>query len=313
LVINSAYYSGFVIRWSDLILKEKVGIGAFGSVFHGELNKTDVAVKQLLKEDITQEDIDDFLLEAETMKALPMHPNVILFRGITIPPDPLSIVTDFCEGGSLINYLIRNSVIPIQTKLQFIKDIVRGMLHLHHGIKGKEVIHRDLAARNILLREGRAIITDFGMSRIKEETEDSKNTTQDVGPLKWMSPEAFLEKKYSTKSDVFSFGVVIYEIIAQREPWEGLDPIQASHRVSKGERLKLPNGCQCPVLISSLMIRCWMHDPADRPEFSEICELLDRLDNDGQISNQLPAQPQTSTEFQPSALLRGRDNYSQHQ
>lgn len=120
-----------------------------------------------------------------------------------------------------------------------------------------EIIHRDLAARNILLKGGRALVSDFGMARTKAGSVDEGNTKSEVGPLKWMvkkikkifnkkyfilpkknkieqAPESLLQKKYSTKTDVFSYGVVCWEIVSQQDPWPGLDGIQATHKLLAG-------------------------------------------------------------------------------
>jgi len=207
----------------------------------------------------------------------------VLFRGITLPPDPISIVTDFCDGGSLYAYLFTASEdgsvrrVELSWKLRVIQDVAKGMLHLHRGIQGKQVIHRDLAARNILLKNGRGIITDFGLARMKVSLNTAQKTKQNVGPLKWMSPEAFLEKEYSTKSDVFSFAVVMYEVITQRPPWEGLTMVQASHQVAAGNRMTIPNDCNCPPSLKELIERCWAQEAATRPEFNEICDILSSI------------------------------------
>jgi len=203
--------NSYVLQMSKLEIIKKIGEGAFGCVYLGILNMTEVAIKQLSKANISEEDIKEFIAEADLMRNLPVHPNVVMFRGVTVPPDPLSIVTDYCNGGSLSEYLKNHPKIPISEKLQFIKDIAKGMLHLHCGIPEKEVIHRDLATRNVLLKNGVAVITDFGLSRVKSSTDDYQKTQQNVGPLKWMSPESLFENKYSTKSDVFSFGVVRFD------------------------------------------------------------------------------------------------------
>jgi len=151
------------------------------------------------------------------------------------------------------------------------------MLHLHCGIPGKEVIHRDLATRNVLLKNGVAVITDFGLSRVKSSTDDYQKTQQNVGPLKWMSPESLFENKYSTKSDVFSFGVVIYEIITQDPPWKDLNPSQAVGKISHGYRMVFPENCDCPPDLKRLMENCWAQLPEDRPDFKEICKYIETM------------------------------------
>jgi len=268
----------YILEWSKLRYQKKIGEGAFGCVYLGELNDTKVAIKQLLKTDATEDDIKEFMTEAEIMKKLPSHPNVIMFRGVTLPPDPLSIVTDFCDEGSLRDYLDVNPSLPISVKTRFIKDIARGMSHLHYGVPSLEVIHRDLAARNVLLKRGVAVITDFGMSRMKSSKEDSKKTQQSVGPLKWMSPESIFDGVYSTKSDVFSFAVVVYEILTQEFPWKDVNAMQAGQLVGEGRRSPIPANCSPPSELMVLMERCWSQKPEDRPDFKKICETLNKLE-----------------------------------
>jgi len=195
----------YIISWSKLKVMKQIGEGAFGSVYLGEYNKTEVAIKQLTKKEVNEEDIEEFNKEAELMKSLPVHPNVVLFRGITLPPDPISIVTDFCEGGSLSDLLEKEKKIDISTKIRWIRNIAKGMLHLHRGIPGKEVIHRDLAARNILLKNGVAVITDFGMSRVKTTKEDSGKTQQSIGP--WDGIRKSKSFRFSTSDIPISFYV----------------------------------------------------------------------------------------------------------
>jgi len=277
-IADTVASSNYIIKMSKLKIKKKIGEGAFGCVYLGIFNKTEVAIKKLSKTNISDVDIKAFIAEAELMRNLPPHPNVVLFRGVTVPPDPLSIVTDYCNGGTLSEYLKNHPNLPISEKLQFIKDIAKGMLHLHCGIPGKEVIHRDLAARNILLKNGVALITDFGLSRVKSSLDDYQKTQNNVGPLKWMSPESLFENKYSTKSDVFSFGVVIYEIIAQEPPWKDLSGVQAAGKVNNGYRMVLPESCPCPLVLKKLMVKCWAQLPSDRPDFEKICDILENLD-----------------------------------
>jgi len=273
----SANDNPYVLRIENIEVLKKIGEGAFGCVYLGMLNGTEVAIKLLSKSDASEMDIKEFLEEAELLRNLPMHPNVVLFRGVTVPPDQLSIVTDYCNGGSLSEYLKNHPNLPISEKIQFIKDIAKGMLHLHCGVPGKEVIHRDLAARNILLRNGVAVITDFGLSRVKASVDDYQRTETNVGPVKWMSPESLFERKYSTKSDVFSFGVVIYEILAQEPPWKDLTPIETSAKVRDGYRMMLPKNCDCPPALQELMERCWAQRPSERPDFAEIYKTLNMI------------------------------------
>ncbi|PRP73371.1 hypothetical protein PROFUN_16794, partial [Planoprotostelium fungivorum] len=194
--------------------------------------------------------------------------NVVMFMGVTFPPQPLSIVTEFCEGGCLYPYL-RSKTVPWEQKFQFIQGIALGMLHLHM----EKVIHRDLAVRNILLTAHLVPkVADFGMSR-EQKGDDAGQTQSIIGPLKWMAPEAIQQQVYSTKSDVFSFAVVVWEIVAVRDPWEGVNPVEAAINVStKGERMSIPSDCEPG--ISKLISQCWEQETNARPSFKEIVQYL---------------------------------------
>jgi len=118
--------NNYILKLSDIKIKRKIGEGAFGCVYLGILNRIEVALKKLSKTNVNEEDIKEFMAEARIMRNLPPHPNVVMLRGITLPPDPLSIITDYCNGGSLSEYLKDHRNIPISEKIQFIKDIAKG-------------------------------------------------------------------------------------------------------------------------------------------------------------------------------------------
>jgi len=213
------------------------------------------------------------MAEAMAMKDIPPHPNVVLFRGVTMSPDPLCIVLEYCKFGSLLHYLRSDEKITSEQKVKLAKHIARGMAHLHNGKKGVELIHRDLAARNILLKDGFvAAVSDFGMARMKDDSDDASHTQQNIGPIKWMSPESLEKKHYSKKSDIFSYGVVLYEIVAREEPWKGVAPGAVAYKVISGERLSIPSSS--PPVLTQIMESCWSHNPQDRPEFLEIVNIL---------------------------------------
>jgi len=235
------------------------------------IKKTEVAVKQLNATNMTEKDTKDFMNEAMTMKQLPPHPNVVLFRGICI--EPLCIVVDYYKEGSLHDFLRTNNEITDNMKISWATDIAKGMFHIHTGFNNKEVIHRDLAVRNVLLKGGTALISDFGMARIKETQEDTKQTVQNVGPLKWMAPESLTDQKYSKKSDVFSYSITIFEIVTRGNPWPDINPVQASQKVIKGERNNIPTNC--PPILKKIMELCWRQSPEERPDFNEILDLLE--------------------------------------
>eukprot|EP01117_Protostelium_nocturnum_P019719 TRINITY_DN8614_c0_g1_i2.p1 TRINITY_DN8614_c0_g1~~TRINITY_DN8614_c0_g1_i2.p1 ORF type:complete len:201 (-),score=53.95 TRINITY_DN8614_c0_g1_i2:65-667(-) len=155
-------------------------------------------------------------------------------------------------------------------KMNWILGISRGVLHLH----SEGVIHRDLACRNVLLDRGlEAKVSDFGMSREHADAETTAKTTTKLGPLKWMAPESIFQQDYSVKSDAFSFGVVVWEIIHIKDPWAGFTPMDASLQIKEGKRLEIQDDCN-PLLIK-IMKECWSENPEERPDFASILLMLD--------------------------------------
>ncbi|PRP87903.1 putative LRR receptor-like serine/threonine-protein kinase [Planoprotostelium fungivorum] len=266
--INLGAAKKSIVDHTELKDLSLVGSGAYGVVYRAKWRDIPVAVKQIKAEFITEEQLRSFLGEVAILQSLRSHPNVVLFMGATFPPQPLSMITEFCKGGGLYEYLRRNEC-SWEVKLSFIQGIALGMLHLHL----EKVIHRDLAVRNILLTEHLVPkVSDFGMSR-EQKTDDASTTQTMVGPLKWMSPEAIQKGEYSPKSDVFSFAVVMWEIITVEEPWAGLSGFDAAVGViQRGDRMRIPETCD--YALADLIQQCWHVDPEQRPDFKNITRAL---------------------------------------
>jgi serine/threonine protein kinase len=177
---------------------------------------------------------------------------------------------EYCAGGSLDKYLFGTDIqLTEETTISLVAGIAKGMLHLHKN----NIIHRDLAARNILLTEAKQPkISDFGMSRLLQQQQEGKTNTN-VGPLRWMAPESLADRTYSTKSDVWTFGIVVWEIVAKQEPHLDQDPLNVG-KLIRDEFLvpKIPS--QCPPILAEIMQMCWKPKPDERPDFEEICKLL---------------------------------------
>jgi len=248
----------------------KIGEGAFGVVYRAKWRDANVAVKQLLSQGVSTEQLKAFLAEVQLIQELRAHPNVVMFLGTTIPPQPLSLVTEFCEGGSLDVYLKKNkNDITPELQEKFILGIALGMRHLH----AEKIIHRDLAARNVLLNANLDVkISDFGMSRQHDEAASEGKTTSTVGPLKWMAPESIKNQTYSTKSDVWSYGVVVYEILKCSEPFPDSNALQAAMEIVNGKRLTISE--EWDSVHTNLMRACWQEQPAFRPSMAEIICML---------------------------------------
>lgn len=256
-----------LIPYKSVTLEKEIGAGSFGKVYLGKWQATKVAVK------IGNATIStaDFLKEAEFQMSIPPHPNIVQLLGIsTDGPQPL-VILEYCNNGSLDNLLF-DSTQPISTakQIHIANSIAKGLYHLHEN----NIVHRDLAARNILMHNGEPKISDFGMSRIiKEETQAGKTTTS-IGPIRWMAPESIANQTYSFKSDVWMFGIILFEISARQEPHIGEDILNTGIKIRDlGMTPTIPN--DCPLLLREVMEMCWITDPYMRPTMEQLCQKLD--------------------------------------
>jgi predicted Ser/Thr protein kinase len=254
------------VPWNEIKIVRDIGKGSYGKVCLGKWRHTDVAVK--FCNDIGN--VEDFLREAELMINIPPHPNIVQVLGISTDGPLPVIMLEYCAGGSLDKYLFGTDIqLTEETTISLVAGIAKGMLHLHKN----NIIHRDLAARNILLTEAKQPkISDFGMSRLLQQQQEGKTNTN-VGPLRWMAPESLADRTYSTKSDVWTFGIVVWEIVAKQEPHLDQDPLNVG-KLIRDEFLvpKIPS--QCPPILAEIMQMCWKPKPDERPDFEEICKLL---------------------------------------
>jgi hypothetical protein len=256
----------FLTPISSIKFERELGSGSFGKVFIGKWRQTTVALKVCN----VPSKMEDFLQEAALMMKLTPHPNVVQLLAISIDgPEPV-IVLEFCEEGSLDTMLFdSNTVITDEMKVKFASGIARGMLHLHTN----NLVHRDLAARNVLLQRGVPKVSDFGMSRLLQ-TDVATKTYSNIGPIRWMAPESLKNRTYSTKSDVWMFGIVLTEIASQSEPHVDKDPLDVGAQIrDKGVRPEMPEVMH--PLLKSLIDMCLQYEPNDRPDFDAICQFID--------------------------------------
>ncbi|XP_021717436.1 serine/threonine-protein kinase EDR1-like isoform X4 [Chenopodium quinoa] len=259
-------YDEWNIDFSELTVGTRVGIGFFGEVFRGIWNGTDVAIKLFLEQDLTSENMEDFCNEIAILSRL-RHPNVILFLGACTRPPRLSMVTEYMEMGSLY-YLIHLSgqkkKLSWRRRLKMLRDICRGLMCIHR----MKIVHRDLKSANCLVNKHWTVkICDFGLSRIM--TDSPIGDSSSAGTPEWMAPELIRNEPFTEKCDIFSLGVIMWELCTLSRPWEGVPPEKVVYAVAnEGSRLEIPEGP-----LGRLITDCWA-EPHERPNCKEILSRL---------------------------------------
>ncbi|KAM4675745.1 tyrosine-protein kinase Fes/Fps [Discoglossus pictus] len=255
----------WVLEHEDVILGERIGRGNFGEVFSGRLrtDNSPVAVKTC-RETLPPDQKDKFLLEARILKQY-SHPNIVKLIGVCTQKHPIYIVMELVQGGDFLSFL-RNEGTRLKMKeiIRMTENAAAGMEYL----ESKHCIHRDLAARNCLVTEKNVLkISDFGMSREEEDGVYSSTGGMKQIPVKWTAPEALNYGRYSSESDVWSFGVLLWEAFSLGAvPYTALNNQQTREAIEQGVRLPAPDNC--PEEVYKLMLKCWEYDPRKRPTFS---------------------------------------------
>lgn len=256
---------------SKLKLIQKCGQGQFADVYEGLYNGTvPVAIKTVKPNCMNSK---DFLAEAELMKKL-KHARLMQLYGLCTKEEPIYIVTEFMRHGNLLEYLQSSKAknLDFETLVYIAAQIADGMSYLEE----RNFIHRDLAARNILVGEKNDIkISDFGLAQLMKNYQEVYRAGEGTKfPIKWTAPEAALHNKFSIKSDVWSFGVLLTELVTKgRTPYPGMSNTEVIQQVSKGYRMPQPR--DCPVEFYQIMMRCWHENPDNRPTFSALRDILD--------------------------------------
>ncbi|WOL03259.1 3-phosphoinositide-dependent protein kinase B-like [Canna indica] len=258
----------YEILWEDLTIGEQIGQGSCGTVYHALWYGSDVAVKVFSKQEYSDEVIFSFRQEVSLMKRL-RHPNILLFMGAVTSPSHLCIVTEFLPRGSLFRLLQRNTArLDWRRRILMAIDIARGMNYLHHC--NPPIIHRDLKSSNLLVDKNWTVkVGDFGLSRLKNETYLTTKTGK--GTPQWMAPEVLRSEPSDEKSDVYSYGVILWELVTEKIPWYNLNAMQVIAAVGfMNQRLDLPENLD-PQWVS-IIESCWHSEPKSRPTFQQLIE-----------------------------------------
>ncbi|KAJ6661711.1 hypothetical protein lerEdw1_013233, partial [Lerista edwardsae] len=282
---------------SCLTLGKPLGEGCFGQVVMAEAigidkekpNKPITVAVKMLKDDATDKDLSDLVSEMEMMKMIGKHKNIINLLGACTQDGPLYVLVEYASKGNLREYLrarrppgmdysFDTCKLP-EEQLTF-KDLVSSAYQVARGMEylaSQKCIHRDLAARNVLVTEDNVMkIADFGLARDVHNIDYYKKTTNGRLPVKWMAPEALFDRVYTHQSDVWSFGVLLWEIFTLGgSPYPGIPVEELFKLLKEGHRMDKPANCTHDLYM--IMRECWHAVPSQRPTFKQLVEDLDRV------------------------------------
>ncbi|XP_040389730.1 ephrin type-A receptor 2 isoform X1 [Cygnus olor] len=282
---------------SSITRQKVIGAGEFGEVYKGTLKRgkkeVPVAIKTL-KVGYTEKQRVDFLSEASIMGQF-CHHNIIRLEGVVSKYKPFMIITEYMENGALDKFLRdKDGEFCVIQLVGMLRGIAAGMKYLAN----MNYVHRDLAARNILVNSNLVCkVSDFGLSRVLEDDPEATYTTSGGKiPIRWTAPEAISYRKFTSASDVWSYGIVMWEVMSygERPYWE-----LSNHEVMKAinEGFRLPAPLDCPSAVYQLMMQCWQQERSRRPKFADVVSILDKL-------IRAPESLKTLADFDPRVSIR---------
>ncbi|XP_039607688.1 fibroblast growth factor receptor 3 isoform X7 [Polypterus senegalus] len=280
-----------------LTLGKPLGEGCFGQVVMAEAigidkdkpNKPMTVAVKMLKDDATDKDLSDLVSEMEMMKMIGKHKNIINLLGACTQDGPLYVLVEYASKGNLREYLRARrppgmdysfDTCKIPDEQLTFKDLVSCAYQVARGMEylaSQKCIHRDLAARNVLVTEDNVMkIADFGLARDVHNIDYYKKTTNGRLPVKWMAPEALFDRVYTHQSDVWSYGVLLWEIFTLGgSPYPGIPVEELFKLLKEGHRMDKPANCTHELYM--IMRECWHAVPSQRPTFKQLVEDHDRV------------------------------------
>jgi small GTP-binding protein len=257
---------------SEITLGHRIGAGAFGEVYEASWRRSRIAVKRLLCQRLTETARREFMQEMQLMSNL-RHPHIVRFLGACLEPLQMSILFELCASSLYTVLHVQKQPLQLEYAMGLIRQIALGIFYLHQC--KEPVLHLDLKSANVLLDEhGVAKVADFGLSHIKKET---AVITARMGSPQWTAPEILRGQPHDESADTYSFGVLMYEIMAARLPYLGIDTFQVVMGVITKmlPRPQLPAECAFPQLLQEMMANCWRESPQERPRFNAILDMAD--------------------------------------
>lgn len=267
----------WMVKWDEITLDDVIGHGSFGQVYAGQFRGKKVAIKKLTSKTVKNTHFKEFVHELNIMCSL-RHPNTVLFIGACLDEGNMCILMEYCEKGNLFE-ILHDHAQPIDYNriIKTMTEIAEGVMYLHSN--KPPILHRDLKSLNILIDEYWNVkVSDFGLTDFKPDVEG--NSHIQLGTPFWLAPEAMENQQFSEASDVYSFGMIIWEMFTRQIPFPNMNPHQAALAViSEDKRPDIPKFV--PPNFVTLIESCWQRDPKKRPSFPEVLKALRKLKEEG--------------------------------